>query len=463
MTRLEAQPTKSEGARTPLRARRKTWRRLALVLAVMAVAVALHLLFWRHHLKRFDVVRRDVLYRSGQPSEIGIWYAKRHLGVETLLNTRRYRKRLRSGIIEIGDEDGQFEEQYARSLGMQYVQWPQGDQKCWPWPTPSVFEDFFRLFDDPANYPVLVHCMGGRHRTGTISALFRLEYDRWPVERALAEMYSFHFGPPISIHEHNLRTYWPRPRPDDESWRLLRKAFVPLVGEVQSPRPDAYNRLIHDLRKRRGDPVVRQAIAQYIVADKPFALQLALRLIDSPEDANARPAVAHAWSALTQSNVSSERLASASALIADFGTPEEQQTLLDLLSDRDSLARARYEAIVTGVTNRYTKNRLPYLRPLLDDQRNRTLPAARKYRYCDAAVARLSVIIDRNFVEYPGKDGGILWDRGRTEAKQWFADHPDEAKLRTLVLPEDASPVQADPNHPEAIVAQPPESAETMR
>ena len=64
--------------------------------------------------------------------------------------------------------------------------------------------------------------MGGRHRTGTISALFRLEYDRWPVERVLAEMYSFKFGEGTPMQEYNLRTYLPRPHPNEAAWQTLR-------------------------------------------------------------------------------------------------------------------------------------------------------------------------------------------------------------------------------------------------
>ena len=58
-----------------------------------------------------------------------------------------------------------------------------GKEWCWPWFTPWQFDEFFKLLDDPANLPLAVHCMGGRHRTGTFSALYRLEYDGWPIER----------------------------------------------------------------------------------------------------------------------------------------------------------------------------------------------------------------------------------------------------------------------------------------
>jgi protein tyrosine/serine phosphatase len=65
-----------------------------------------------------------------------------------------------------------------------------GAEAFWPWFSPEQFEAFFELMDDPTNFPVAVHCIGGRHRTGTFVALYRLEYQRWNVEDAQREMYA---------------------------------------------------------------------------------------------------------------------------------------------------------------------------------------------------------------------------------------------------------------------------------
>ena len=42
--------------------------------------------------------------------------------------------------------------------------------------------------DDPANYPVLVHCFAGIHRTGAYMAVYRMEIDRWDNDAALDEL-----------------------------------------------------------------------------------------------------------------------------------------------------------------------------------------------------------------------------------------------------------------------------------
>ena len=52
---------------------------------------------------------------------------------------------------------------------------------------------FLKLVNDPANQPVYVHCAGGKHRTGVMTAVYRMTHDTWNADRAYAEMASYHF------------------------------------------------------------------------------------------------------------------------------------------------------------------------------------------------------------------------------------------------------------------------------
>jgi hypothetical protein len=42
--------------------------------------------------------------------------------------------------------------------------------------------------DNPANYPVLVHCFAGIHRTGAFCAIRRMDHDGFTNEEAIQEM-----------------------------------------------------------------------------------------------------------------------------------------------------------------------------------------------------------------------------------------------------------------------------------
>ena len=44
------------------------------------------------------------------------------------------------------------------------------------------------LLDDERNYPVLIHCFAGLHRTGAFCAIYRMEYEHWTNDQAIAEM-----------------------------------------------------------------------------------------------------------------------------------------------------------------------------------------------------------------------------------------------------------------------------------
>jgi tyrosine-protein phosphatase SIW14 len=58
----------------------------------------------------------------------------------------------------------------------------------------GAIEEFLQVMDDENSYPVLIHCKAGLHRTGVISAVYRMEYDGWSREDALRELRSHGFG-----------------------------------------------------------------------------------------------------------------------------------------------------------------------------------------------------------------------------------------------------------------------------
>jgi len=59
---------------------------------------------------------------------------------------------------------------------------------------PKVIDDFLKLCDDPKNYPILIHCMAGLHRTGVLTAVYRMEYEGWETADAVRELRANGFG-----------------------------------------------------------------------------------------------------------------------------------------------------------------------------------------------------------------------------------------------------------------------------
>lgn len=408
----------------------------------MAAAWGGYLGYWRYHLKRFQATRAGVYMRAAQPTEFGLNHLVKRHGVKTVVSLQLWDWRLKSGLADWGDPDGEKESDYVNGLGANYVQWPMGDEKYWPWLTPWQFERFFELLDDPRNWPVAVHCMGGRHRTGTLSALFRLEYDRWPIEKALAEMYSFDFGQPIPLQEANLRTYWPRPRPNEAQWGQLRHAFRAYLRSTPSPE---YQDLIHELRGRLDKQTPSLALAIYWSEESSFRVSLAARVIDRVDPATAQSMVAEATRTLERAEAGPDEWSSAAAIVADYGDEASQRRLLAILAPTpgDESRRIRRDALAAGVMNRYTPNRIAFLRPFLADESPRLAPGSGGLRICDTAVARLSVMIDRNLLSGAPGLGIEEWNHGRKSALAWLDEHPEATRLGPLREPTGKTVVRA--------------------
>lgn len=59
---------------------------------------------------------------------------------------------------------------------------------------PAAIKTFLERMDDPASYPVLIHCKAGLHRTGIMVAVYRMEYCHWTAREALGELKANGFG-----------------------------------------------------------------------------------------------------------------------------------------------------------------------------------------------------------------------------------------------------------------------------
>ena len=149
----------------------------ALVLALAVLAVAQTGTDSRSsniRIKNFGKVDNN-LYRGAQP--------KRHdyadlaaLGVKTVIDLQQ--------DSEAGEQDD------VETAGMKFYRIGLSDSS---WPAPEKTAQFLKLVNDPANQPVFIHCHGGRHRAGTMTAIYRISHDKWSADQAYAEMKQYDF------------------------------------------------------------------------------------------------------------------------------------------------------------------------------------------------------------------------------------------------------------------------------
>lgn len=158
----------------------------ALFIAALLIAAPLCYAFHAQaRLRNFRVVKEGVLYRSGQMTLPGLKQVIHDYGIKTVITLRDA-----SGLGE-GSPDG-AEESYCRAEEMNFVRLPprEGgwDNSKGPAPVEDNIRKFRAVMADPDNYPVLIHCFAGVHRSGDYCAIYRMEYDHWTNSEAINEL-----------------------------------------------------------------------------------------------------------------------------------------------------------------------------------------------------------------------------------------------------------------------------------
>lgn len=168
------------------------------VVALTAVFAAGCYAYFRatyEHSKRLRVVEPGRFYRSGQMTADGFRDAVRAYGIRTIINVQDEipDPNIALGVFQSGTIK---ERDLCKELGVRYV-WLQPDlqSRSTPGgPRPVVLDEYLALLDDPDSYPVLIHCKAGLHRTGVLTAVYRMEYQGWSHESAFRELKANGFG-----------------------------------------------------------------------------------------------------------------------------------------------------------------------------------------------------------------------------------------------------------------------------
>jgi len=149
-------------------------------LALFLTTALTHVVLARSN-DRFDVgvdnfgQINQTYYRGAQP-DAEAFRALKRLGIKTVIDLQKDGKKEEAG--------------WVRNAGMQYVNIPLSSTKP---ATASQTEYFLKLVNDSANWPVYVHCAGGRHRTGEMTAIYRITHDGWSADRAFSEMKQYDY------------------------------------------------------------------------------------------------------------------------------------------------------------------------------------------------------------------------------------------------------------------------------
>jgi protein tyrosine/serine phosphatase len=194
-----------------------------LLIALLVLVFPYFFYRWEYtHSKRLRVVVPGRVYRSGQMTASGFAEAVEGLHLRTIIN---FQDDYPDPDIDEDYFGGKTikESELGKQLGVRYI-FIAPDVIPRRWASefrPEAIDKALAILDDPATYPVLFHCHAGLHRTGVITAIYRMEYQGWSREAAYRELRENGFGawPGTSANEYisqYVLTYQPgiRNRPE---------------------------------------------------------------------------------------------------------------------------------------------------------------------------------------------------------------------------------------------------------
>lgn len=158
-------------AERPVPAPQRTFRRpRALAVATLSIlAIVVPGLWWAlgHSQDTIHTIAEGRVYQSGVIAPDDLRDTVRRLGIRTVIDLRE------------PWEEARGEREILSALGVVHVHMPTGQI-----PEDSTVSRFLDLMNNPATYPVLIHCLHGTGRSVLFSAIYRIEFEGWERERA---------------------------------------------------------------------------------------------------------------------------------------------------------------------------------------------------------------------------------------------------------------------------------------
>ena len=161
--------------RFPLRSTIVSFFAILLLSVAASAKDGQHQAFPNINIKNFGQMD-ERFFRGAEPKGFEDFQALKELGINTVIDLQAKAEPAERGMVE--------------SLGMRYVNIPMVDKA---YPKPEWVAAFMKVVDDPSTGKFYVHCAGGRHRTGSMGAVYRFEKYGWNYDQVYAEMKKFDF------------------------------------------------------------------------------------------------------------------------------------------------------------------------------------------------------------------------------------------------------------------------------
>ena len=158
---------------------KSTKKRIALVVLLVVLVFVGKYVYDMNINHNFETITEGKVYKSGviPPDELESYVKKYH--IKSVVDLRFPGTADLVNNPEIPQELTAEKEAIAKINGVNYFN--NGSDQV---PKPENLDRFFKIMDNPDNYPVLIHCYHGVGRAEMYSALYRIEYEKWTNEQA---------------------------------------------------------------------------------------------------------------------------------------------------------------------------------------------------------------------------------------------------------------------------------------
>ena len=154
-------------------------KRIALVVLLVVLVFVGKYVYDVNINHNFETITEGKVYKSGviPPNEIESYVKQHH--IKSIVDLRFPGTADLVNNPEIPQELIDEKEAIAKIKGVNYFN--NGSDQV---PKPENLKTFFKIMDNPDNYPVLIHCYHGVGRAEMYSAIYRIEYENWTNEQA---------------------------------------------------------------------------------------------------------------------------------------------------------------------------------------------------------------------------------------------------------------------------------------